>query len=150
MLFGGLNSESALLRLTAVGALDTTFGGGDGVVTFPRPVGLSNPYGLAIDGSSGAIYLSYQSAAGANQGFSAVQRFAADGTPDAAFGGDGTVELVYQEGIQIESLAVQSTARLSLDDIVRISSRWIASGCSTALRRPVPWTTHSTATAGAW
>ena len=112
VLFGGLNSESALLRLTAVGALDTTFGGGDGVVTFPRPVGLSNPYGLAIDGSSGAIYLSYQSAAGANQGFSAVQRFAADGTPDAAFGGDGTVELVYQEGIQIESLAVQSDGKI--------------------------------------
>lgn len=104
--------QSGLLRLTPSGALDTSFGGGDGVVTFPRPTGLSNPYDLAIDGSSGAIYWSYYSAAGPNQDFSAVQRFAADGTPDLTFGGDGTVELVYQERILIESLAVQSDGKI--------------------------------------
>lgn len=112
VLEGELGGQLALLRLTPAGALDTTFGGGDGVVTFPRPVGLSNPYGLAIDGSSGAIYFSYLSAAGPNQDFSTVIRFAADGTPDMTFGGDGTVELVYQERILIESLAVQSDGRI--------------------------------------
>lgn len=112
VLQGDLDGQSALLRLTASGELDTAFGGGDGVVTFARPVGLSNPYDLAIDGSSGAMYWSYYSAAGPNQNYSAVQRFAADGTPDATFGGDGTVELVYQEKIVIEGLAVQSDGKI--------------------------------------
>lgn len=113
VLLGGVGGgQHGLLRLTSSGALDTSFGGGDGVATFPSPVGLSNPHGLAIDGSSGAIYWSYFSAAGPNQNFSSVQRFAADGTPDAAFGGDGTVELVYQERIQIDSLAVQTDGKI--------------------------------------
>ncbi|MEO7794623.1 MAG: hypothetical protein ABIV06_07590 [Thermoanaerobaculia bacterium] len=113
VLFGGDGAgQQGLLRLTASGALDTSFGGGDGIVSFPSPVGFSNPYEFAIDGSSGAIYCSYYSAAGPNTDFSVVQRFAPDGTPDATFGGDGTVELVYQEGIQIESIAVQSDGKI--------------------------------------
>ena len=104
--------QQGLLRLTPSGALDTSFGGGDGIVTFPNPTGLSNPYNLAIDGSSGAIYWSYFSAAGPNWEYSAVQRFAADGTPDATFGGDGTVELVYQERIVMDSLAIQSDGKI--------------------------------------
>jgi uncharacterized delta-60 repeat protein len=112
VIVGSVNLDGALLRLTASGTLDPSFGGGDGIVTFPRPAGLSNPYELAIDGSSGAIYWSYFSSAGPNEGFSAVQRFSADGTPDPMFGGDGAVELVYQERIVIEGLAVQSDGRI--------------------------------------
>ncbi|MEO8277030.1 MAG: hypothetical protein ABI639_12515 [Thermoanaerobaculia bacterium] len=117
VLFGGVASELGFLRLTSAGGLDTSFGGGDGLVTFPRPVGLSNPYGFAIDGSSGAMYFSYLSTSGANQNFSAVQRFSADGIPDATFGGDGVVELAYQEGVQLESLLVQSDGKILLGGI---------------------------------
>jgi uncharacterized delta-60 repeat protein len=112
VLMGEVGLEMALLRLTAAGVLDTSFGGGDGIVTFPRPAGFSNPYELAIDGSSGAIYWSYYQASGPNQNFSAVQRFAATGAPDTTFGGDGAVELAYQEAIHIQSLAVQTDGRI--------------------------------------
>ena len=111
---GGSGLDLALLRLTSAGAIDSSFGGGDGFVTFPRPVGLSNPYLFAVDGSSGAIYLSHYSAGGPNDEYSAVMRFAADGTPDATFGGDGVAELVYQEGVLMESLVVQSDGRILL------------------------------------
>lgn len=114
VLYGSTSDPNTvgLLRLTPAGAIDTTFGGGDGLATFNRPVGTSNPYGLSIDAASGAIYVSNYSASGTNQGFSLLRRFAADGTQDQTFGGDGEVELIYQEGILIEDLLVQSDGKI--------------------------------------
>ena len=114
VVIGGVGTDLGLLRLTPAGAIDTSFGGGDGLVTFPRPVGLTQPYGFAVDRTSGAIYFSIGVDDGPNAGFTEVRRFTANGSPDTAFGGDGVVELVYQEGIRMESMVVQSDGRILL------------------------------------
>src|SRR5688500_17890947 len=69
-------------RYTAAGALDTTFGGGDGNVTVPFAV--SGPYraeAIAVQPDGKIV------AAGAAGGQFAVARLNASGTPDTTFSG---------------------------------------------------------------
>lgn len=90
---GSTNTDDvfALARLNADGTLDTTFGGGDGMVTadFGPDADLES-LALAPDGRIVAVGRVDNS--GAGSGFDwAIARFTADGVVDAAFGGDGMV-----------------------------------------------------------
>jgi uncharacterized delta-60 repeat protein len=83
-----LNTEFLLLRYMDTGALDTSFGGGDGIVTTVASSQGSEGNGFALQ-SNGKILL-----AGAVRGASgvssfAVARYLTDGTLDTSFGTDG-------------------------------------------------------------
>ena len=89
----GTNTDDvfALARLNADGTLDTTFGGGDGIVTadFGPDADLES-LALAPDGRIVAVGRVDNAAAGTDFDW-AVTRFTADGVVDTTFGGDGTV-----------------------------------------------------------
>lgn len=78
------DSDFAVVRLNADGSLDTTFGGGDGIVITHLTAGDAG-IGVAID-AGGKIVVSgrYQQSA-TNHDF-AVLRYNSDGTPDSGFG----------------------------------------------------------------
>ena len=65
-----------LARFTADGVIDTTFGGGDGIVSIPDISG--------VDRQSDGKLVVYSEAGGAAR----VYRYHADGSPDTGFGGD--------------------------------------------------------------
>jgi uncharacterized delta-60 repeat protein len=89
---GGATDDLAVWRFTSTGELDTSFGGGDGIVTHHNAAGGSgHDYGLAVTvDSSGRIVVAGQSDGGATDDL-AVWRFASTGELDTAFGGDGVV-----------------------------------------------------------
>jgi uncharacterized delta-60 repeat protein len=114
----GSNARSWVIKLTAQGALDTTFGGGDGIV--------SGSFGCSVNGTAflnsvlvdpaGRIV-----AAGACSGSSAVvTRLLPDGTPDPAFSADGNVIVPGPSG-----------ATIALNDIVRQADGTLVAAGST-------------------
>ena len=80
----GADQGFAVLRYNADGSLDTTFGGGDGIVVTAFP-GLESSFGLAVLADGRII------AGGASAGDFALVRFNADGTLDTSFGNGGLV-----------------------------------------------------------
>jgi len=92
LLLGGRGSTGgqtfALVRYNTDGSLDTSFGGGDGIVETPSgaAAGIGNSVTLQANGQillAGAIYDS--------RSHFAVLRYDADGTLDSTFGGTGLV-----------------------------------------------------------
>ena len=82
-----------LARLTAAGAPDPAFGGGDGFVPAPSAApdslpGFNHARGLALD-SAGRVVSTWDQGGGTSYGGYAVARFLADGSLDPTFGGDG-------------------------------------------------------------
>jgi uncharacterized delta-60 repeat protein len=118
ILYAG-GAETALARLTSAGALDTSFGGGDGVVTWARPFGVSNPYSLAVDPANGAIYFGYHFAAGPFDDYGAVMRLTSAGAVDPAFGGDGEAEMVFDAQLWMNDIEVQSDGKIAGVGIIR-------------------------------
>ena len=86
----GTNNDFALARYTATGALDTGFGGGDGLVTTPIGTGEDEAFGVLLQ-PDGKIVAVGRSSNGTNNDF-ALARYEADGILDTGFGGgDGLV-----------------------------------------------------------
>jgi uncharacterized delta-60 repeat protein len=107
--FGEGNVNFALARYTANGTLDTTFGGGDGLVT--TDFGGADFVGAVIRQPDGRLVLAGQS--GARD--LAIARYNADGTLDTTFDGDGLVSTIirptaYSEGAT--ALVRQSDGKL--------------------------------------
>lgn len=107
----GQNSGFAIVRLLSSGALDTSFGGGDGIAPIALPAGHSNPYKLAVDPNSGALFVSMFFASGAYDDHGGVVRLSSDGALDGAFAGDGLAEIVFDDRLWINALEVQSDGR---------------------------------------
>ncbi|MFI8963933.1 calcium-binding protein [Streptomyces sp. NPDC053493] len=83
----------SLARLDSAGILDTTFGGGDGIVTTDFGAGCCNAVtDLALQ-SDGKIV-----AAGYSPGSFTVVRYTASGDPDTGFDGDGRVTTGFGTG----------------------------------------------------
>lgn len=74
-------TEAAILRVDEHGALDTSFGGGDGLVTVDLPAGFDTFLRVAID-DAGRILVS-------NPDAIQIARFLSDGTLDASYGTSG-------------------------------------------------------------
>ncbi len=86
----GSGYDFALVRYNADGSLDTSFGGGDGIVTTALVTGTDQGYAMALQ-PDGAILVAGQANNGSNADFALV-RYNADGTLDTTFGGgDGIV-----------------------------------------------------------
>jgi uncharacterized delta-60 repeat protein len=88
---GGANSDFALARYNADGALDTTFDG-DGKVTTPVGTGSDEASALALQ-SDGKLV-----AAGWSSGDFALVRYNADGALDTSFDGDGKLTTAVGAG----------------------------------------------------
>ncbi|MGE3774466.1 MAG: calcium-binding protein, partial [Gammaproteobacteria bacterium] len=85
----GSNDEFALIRYNADGTLDTSFGGGDGIVT--TPVGSSHGQGFSVTMQPDGMIVVAGITIGSSFDFALV-RYNADGTLDTSFGsGDGIV-----------------------------------------------------------
>jgi uncharacterized delta-60 repeat protein len=87
------------VRYLPTGAPDPSFGGGDGVVStdfqfgstdFARSVALAPGGRIVVAGDVDVLYADVQTAG--------VARYNADGSPDATFGGDGTVLDTFDGG----------------------------------------------------
>ncbi|MEL0587155.1 MAG: tandem-95 repeat protein [Candidatus Thiodiazotropha sp. (ex. Lucinoma kazani)] len=86
----GSNNDFALTRYNADGSLDTSFGGGDGIVTTAVGSNNDNAFSVAVQ-TDGKILVGGYSRIGGNYDF-ALTRYNADGTLDTSFGGgDGIV-----------------------------------------------------------
>ena len=86
----GTDEDFALVRYNADGSLDTSFGGGEGIVTTPIGPLYDNGWSVALQGD-GKIVVAGSAHDGGQYDF-AVVRYDADGTLDTGFGGgDGIV-----------------------------------------------------------
>jgi uncharacterized delta-60 repeat protein len=101
-------SSPLLARLGTAGALDPTFGGGDGIADV---AGTGTIRAIALDPASGRIALGLTNSLAA-QPAGEVRVFDAAGEPDATFSGDGYVDLGREEGTRIEAVAFQSDRKL--------------------------------------
>lgn len=107
----GWNGGFGIVRLLASGALDLSFGGGDGVASFAMPAGHTHPYELAVDPSSGSIFVAMAFTSGEYENYAGVLRLSSTGALDAAFAGDGLAELVFDVRLWINALEVQSDGK---------------------------------------
>ncbi len=86
--WNGTNNDVALLRLLPDGALDTGFGGGDGIVTLDLGGTEDRAYAVAVQ-ADGRVVVAGSQKVGTDPSNLLVARFTADGTPDASFDFDG-------------------------------------------------------------
>ncbi len=110
--FNGSDYDFAVARVSASGELDTSFGGGDGVVV--TPVGsVSDQAFSVIEDSSGRLVLAGLSYNGTNNDFALV-RYTSSGDLDSSFGGgDGIVTTAVSAGLDIaRSVIEDSSGRL--------------------------------------
>lgn len=109
--------ELALVKLTADGALDTSFGGGDGIATLNGEVGGSGELwrGIAIQ-PDGKIVVSgvVEDEITATDRDIAVARFTIDGALDATFGVDGVRRLDLSTAVG-GTMATDTTWGLAAD-----------------------------------
>ena len=83
--FNGTNNDFALVRYNSNGTLDTSFGGGDGIVTTAVGAGNDAGYSVTVQ-ADGKILVAGLSLIGGNNDFALV-RYNSDGTLDTSFGG---------------------------------------------------------------
>ena len=98
---GTSEEEFALVRFTAAGALDTTFGGGDGIVITDISGSGSQDDGRAVsvDTVTGNVVVAGTIDNGTDEGDFAVVRYTSSGALDSGFGGgDGIVTTDFAGG----------------------------------------------------
>ncbi|WP_370197135.1 delta-60 repeat domain-containing protein, partial [Aurantimonas sp.] len=86
--FNGSNNDFALVRYNADGSLDTSFGGGDGIVTTDIAGRTDQGYSVTVQADGGVLVAGY-GWTGSSYDFALV-RYNADGSLDTSFG-DGIV-----------------------------------------------------------
>ena len=110
----GTNNDFALTRFNIDGSLDTSFGGGDGIVTTPIGSGSDIAYSMTLQ-ADGKILLAGQSNNGTNNDF-ALTRYNSDGSLDNSFGGgDGIVTTALGSGTdRAYGVTVQTDGKILL------------------------------------
>jgi uncharacterized delta-60 repeat protein len=109
-IYTGANNEAFVARLTTAGALDTTFGGGDGWLSTPITEN-DGPEGLAVQ-SDGRILIAGSGPVGGNT-TAFLARFTAAGALDTSFSGDG--KLTFRPSTpetEFSDMAVQADGKL--------------------------------------
>jgi uncharacterized delta-60 repeat protein len=114
--------ELALVKLSATGALDTAFGGGDGIATLNAQVGGNGEVwrGVVVQ-PSGKIVVSgtVEDEVTATDRDIVLARFAADGTLDTTFGTAGTVRLALRTAVN-GTMGLDSTWGLAVDAVGKL------------------------------
>lgn len=104
------NPALFVVRFTAGGAFDLTFGGGDGCAT-PLLDPLRQPTDLAVDPDTGGIVLALAGHGTANQE-GGLAAFTRTGAIDTAFADAGFLDLDLEEGARIDAVAFESDGRI--------------------------------------
>src|SRR5439155_1459707 len=108
----GSNHDFAVARLTATGALDTTFDG-DGKRTITFGTAAEEAYGVAID-SLDSVVVAGSTTNGSNHDF-AVVRLTVAGALDSSFDGDGKQTIPFGIGDEVAfAVALDSLDRVLL------------------------------------
>jgi len=107
----GGSQDFAVVRYNTDGTLDTSFGGGDGIVT--TDFGTSTDYASSIAlQSDGKIVVAGNASISGHSDF-AVVRYNANGTPDTSFSGDGKVTTnINSRDSDAGSMALQSDGKI--------------------------------------
>ena len=106
----GANNDFALVRFTAAGALDATFGTG-GKVTTPIGTGIDEINAVALQGD-GKIVAAGRAIIGSNYDF-AVARYDSNGALDTTFNGTGIVTTPIGPGYDYaQAVAVQNDGKI--------------------------------------
>jgi uncharacterized delta-60 repeat protein len=109
--FNGVDDDFTIVRCMADGSLDTSFGGGSGIVLLPLGASDDRAYGIALQ-PDGKIVIAGSSHDGTRAEFALV-RLLADGTPDPAFGNSGTTKTSFGNGNAWSySLALQRNGKV--------------------------------------
>ncbi|MCP4309551.1 MAG: hypothetical protein GY788_32675, partial [bacterium] len=108
----GTDDDIALVRYNADGTADTSFGGGDGIVTTAIGPGDDVAQSVTVQ-TDGKILVTGSSDNGADSDFTLI-RYNADGTLDTSFGGTGiiTTDITGPSDEGAESVAVQSDGKI--------------------------------------
>jgi uncharacterized delta-60 repeat protein len=108
---GKSGGDFALVRFTAAGVLDTTFGGGDGIViTDISGAGSDDQaFAVSVDTATGKVVVAGQTGNNETADFALV-RYTSSGALDPGFGGDGTVTTDFPTAVEDVALAVTSLA----------------------------------------
>jgi uncharacterized delta-60 repeat protein len=108
---GTSGGDFALVRFTAAGALDSTFGGGDGIVITDISGAGSDDQASAVsvDTATGKVVVAGQTGNNETADFALV-RYTSTGVLDPGFGGDGIVTTDFGGGREDVSLAVTTIA----------------------------------------
>ena len=95
---GSDDTVFAVVRLNPAGTLDTSFGGGDGIVTTQFGPGRDGPWRVAIDPFGRIVAGGFAEEVGLGPSDVALARYTADGHLDHSFSGDGKLRLQVFEG----------------------------------------------------
>ena len=108
---GESGEDFALVRFTAAGTLDTTFGGGDGIVSTDISGAGSEDdvFGISVDAGTGNVVVAGQTGNNETADFALV-RYTSTGALDAGFGGDGIVTTDFGGSREDVALAVTTLA----------------------------------------
>ncbi len=103
--YTGSGYEFALMRLTTLGALDTTFGSGGKVTTlsgFGKSVALQSDGKIVVGGEGSPLGERF-----------ALMRYLSDGTLDASFGNGGKATTTFGHGSdEVRAIALQSDGKI--------------------------------------
>ena len=113
LLAGELNDDMLVVRLTASGVRDASFGGGDGVVTIDFAGGTDRAADLGVL-SDGRIVVGGSATPAGQANSLAVARLNADGSLDSTFGAGGKASVSQAVGITGYRLVVQSNGKVAL------------------------------------
>jgi uncharacterized delta-60 repeat protein len=116
----GSNNSGGVVRLTANGELDTTFGGGSGYALSPVTGTQFNQ--IAIQGDD-AVVVTYESTSGS--GAAGAVRFLANGAVDTSFGSGGAAAV---SGIYASLVALQANGQIIVAGQANTSPYGIAAG----------------------
>jgi uncharacterized delta-60 repeat protein len=108
---GQSQGDFALVRFTAGGALDTTFGGGDGIVITDIS-GAGSPdtaAAVSVDTGTGNVLVAGKTDS-SEEGDFALVRYTSSGALDPGFGGDGIVTTDFPAALEDEAFAVITLA----------------------------------------
>lgn len=111
LVLGTTGADFAVVRLTANGVVDTSFGGGDGLVTWPIPANATS-WRFTVDVNTGSIFVAWTYIAGPGSQYTAVSRLSPAGALDPTYGGDGASEIVFGTQLWVLDLTVQSDGKL--------------------------------------
>jgi len=88
---GATRDDMVVLRFTSRGRLDTTFGGGDGIVTLALGSGADNAEAMVLSPDGRIVVVGRRGSSTGTFDDLAVARLRADGSPDGTFGFEGIV-----------------------------------------------------------
>ncbi|HXS80474.1 MAG TPA: putative Ig domain-containing protein [Gammaproteobacteria bacterium] len=120
--FSATGDDFALVRYTATGALDTTFGGGDGIVT-TAVIPFADSARSILQQGDGKIVIAGAAGGNPNSPNSfALARYNADGSLDTTFGNNGVVTTAIGTGSSSgTSVALQADGKLLVAGVTSLS-----------------------------